>query len=288
MSRVALACAWLFVTQALWAENQFQDLEDLEPIVPPLEKSEQGEMPSRSEAFSASPEDSKTTSSVDYLRIAPAESPLVLPPKEGVVEPEVAQPTDAVVDPKPDQPEDLAAPVEAEPEPLVDEVTRKIEEQEALDLGLDEKESTLAEELAMPSQTLVASFMFCSLMLVFLWLWFQKQVKGKVKANPRLPMQVVGQTWLDGQTKIVVLRVGAKVLVLAKSAQFCSTLDVITDPEEVNLITLGGDGGGEDFRKVMRDMEDGEQKRQIPDAEGIQSELDTLKKQLGSMRGRTS
>lgn len=119
--------------------------------------------------------------------------------------------------------------------------------------------------------------------VVFLWVWYRKQIRGKIQPNARLPMQVLGQTWLDGQSKILTLRVGSKILIIAKSAQYCTTLDVISDPAEVNLITLGGGQRDDEFEEVLKasqlDVKD------IPDAEGIQSDIKELKRQLGDLKG---
>ena len=125
----------------------------------------------------------------------------------------------------------------------------------------------------------------------FLFIWYKKQIKGKLKANRGLPIQTLGQTWLDGQTRVIVLRIGGKVLILAKSTQFCTTLDVITDPDEVNRLTLGsGDlQGDEDFSAVLKEMNHKSPKDQpappstTPTEEHIRSDLEELKRQLGNM-----
>lgn len=119
--------------------------------------------------------------------------------------------------------------------------------------------------------------------VLFLWVWYRKQLRGKIQPNARLPMQVLGQTWLDGQSKILTLRVGSKILIVAKSSQYCTTLDVITDPDEVNLITLGGGQGEEDFQKILKETKPNP--KDIPDAEGIQADLKELKRQLGTLKG---
>ena len=124
--------------------------------------------------------------------------------------------------------------------------------------------------------------------IIFLVLWYQKQLKGKLRANQGLPIETLGQTWLDGQTKIIILRIGSKVLILAKSPSFCTTLDTITDPEEVNLLTLGsGTAGKEDFSKLLTQIKNqaglGKKSREIPHESEIRSELDQLKQQLGSI-----
>jgi len=121
---------------------------------------------------------------------------------------------------------------------------------------------------------------------LFLWVWYRKQIRGKIQPNARLPMQVLGQTWLDGQSKILTLRVGSKILIVAKSAQYCTTLDVITDPDEVNLITLGGGQDDDDFQKILKAVK--ADPKDIPDAEGIQADLKELKRQLGTLKGQGS
>ena len=85
---------------------------------------------------------------------------------------------------------------------------------------------------------------------MFLYFWYQRFLRGKMSSHG-VDIQVLGQTFLDGQTKIVLLKVGAKVIVMAKSANFCTTLDIITEPEEINLLTLGSSAAasGEDFSK---------------------------------------
>lgn len=122
--------------------------------------------------------------------------------------------------------------------------------------------------------------------LIFLYLWYQKQLKGRSQGPRGLPIETLGQTWLDGQTKIIVVRVGSKVLIMAKSNHFCTTLDTITDPEEINLLTLGaGATGTEDFSSLLKQMTKRGKKStdNIPHEAEIRSELHQLKEQLSGM-----
>lgn len=120
--------------------------------------------------------------------------------------------------------------------------------------------------------------------LIFLYLWYQKFLRGKMQSHG-IDIQVLGQTFLDGQTKIVLLKVGQKVIIMAKSPNFCNTLDIITDPEEINLLTLGSSAAanGEDFSNVLNDMQRTARPsaKSIPHEQEMRSELDQLKKQLG-------
>jgi flagellar biogenesis protein FliO len=127
--------------------------------------------------------------------------------------------------------------------------------------------------------------------IAFLIIWYKKQIKGKLKPNRGLPIQTLGQTWLDGQTRVIVLRIGGKVLILAKSTQFCTTLDVISDPDEVNRLTLGSGAldGDEDFSEVLKEMNKKTTKElsknvsDSPTEDQIRSDLEELKRQLGGL-----
>jgi flagellar biogenesis protein FliO len=151
------------------------------------------------------------------------------------------------------------------------------------------------EEAMMRSEDVGTATVYSLLFLtsvIFLYLWYQKQIKGRLKTNHGLPIETLGQTWLDGQTKVVILRVGSKVLVLAKSSSFCTTLDTITDPEEINLLTLGsGAMGQEDFTKLLKQFKKNSSsfakvKDPIPNENEIRNELSQLKSELSDIGGK--
>jgi len=171
-----------------------------------------------------------------------------------------------------------------------DAVPLSINEPENRPLGLQEKTPERAEFQPVGKLTMLG-ILATFFGMAFLWVWYRKQIKGKIIPNARLPVQVLSQTWLDGQAKIITMRVGPKILVIAKSAQFCTTLDVISDPEEVNLITLGEGQATEDFQKVLKAARPNPQPvprtQDIPDAEGIQAEIQELKRRLGTLKGDT-
>ena len=161
-----------------------------------------------------------------------------------------------------------------------------------LDKAGNEDLGRFPEEAPMAMVTVYVTIFFAG--IAFLIVWYKKQIKGKLKNNRGLPIQILGQTWLDGQTRVIVLRMGSKVLILAKSTQFCTTLDIITDPTEVNRLILGsGDlQGDEDFSAVLTEMNKKGSKELPPEApvasehpteEQIRSDLEELKRQLGSM-----
>ena len=161
-----------------------------------------------------------------------------------------------------------------------------------LDKAGSEDLSRFPEEAPMATVTVYITIFFAG--LAFLIVWYKKQIKGKLKTNRGLPIQILGQTWLDGQTRVIVLRMGSKVLILAKSTQFCTTLDIITDPTEVNRLILGsGDfQGDEDFSAVLTEMNKKGSKElppeeatapEPPTEEQIRSDLEELKRQLGSL-----
>jgi flagellar biogenesis protein FliO len=131
----------------------------------------------------------------------------------------------------------------------------KVERENSNKLNLNSEENSDIFQREGGEESLTTTSIFVSVFLasaIFLILWYQKQLKGRLRANQGLPIETLGQTWLDGQTKIIILRIGSKVLILAKSPSFCTTLDTITDPEEVNLLTLGsGTAGKEDFSKLL-------------------------------------
>ncbi|MBF0245958.1 MAG: flagellar biosynthetic protein FliO [Planctomycetes bacterium] len=131
--------------------------------------------------------------------------------------------------------------------------------------------------------------------MFFLLLWYQRFIKNRIKSTG-LPVQILGQTYLDAATRIVLLKVGPKVLVLAKSANFCNTLDIIDDLQEVNLLSLSSETTekDKDFRSLLNDMQEkdlrrgqpasGQQKQQEqqkpPEQQSIRGEVERLKQQL--------
>ncbi len=124
-------------------------------------------------------------------------------------------------------------------------------------------------------------------------LWWWKRTLSKGLANAGLPIVVLGQSHLDATTRILLLKVGQKVLVVAKSASFCSTLDVISDSDEVKLLTLGAgtDDRDEGFHKLMGDMKTKHSKdsaktlsQSNKEEKGIRQELEDLKSQLQNLR----
>ena len=122
--------------------------------------------------------------------------------------------------------------------------------------------------------------------VIFLYFWYQRFLRGKMQAHG-IDIQILGQTFLDGQTKIVLLKVGPKVIVVAKSPNFCTTLDVITEPDEINLLTLGSSAAatGEDFSKVLNDFQShSRDKKNIPHEREMKSELEQLKRELGALQ----
>jgi len=124
--------------------------------------------------------------------------------------------------------------------------------------------------------------------VLFLVWWYQKNMKKKLQ-GAGISVSVLGQTWIDGSTRIILLKVGPKIITLAKSNQFCTTLDIISDPEEVNFLTLSSNmqqEAGSEFKQAFTKA-----KRQafkpksekIPNASEMKMELEDLKKQLGEL-----
>lgn len=93
---------------------------------------------------------------------------------------------------------------------------------------------------------------------LFLAYWYRRHMRGGMRSaeGHDIPVSIVGQTMIDATTKILLIRVGNKILVTAKSNQFCTTLDVISDPHEINLLTLRAGAEDEDeFKRLMRDID---------------------------------
>jgi hypothetical protein len=80
------------------------------------------------------------------------------------------------------------------------------------------------------------------------------------------------------------VKLGSKVVVLAKSQQFCNTIDTITEPEQIKLLTLGAGAAesGEDFSKILEQVQPKTPTR-TPNEEQIKKELEQLKKELGHL-----
>lgn len=147
------------------------------------------------------------------------------------------------------------------------------------------------EEDKEPSFTNIDSkgtiFVYLTLLIAgisFMILWYKKQISGKIKPNKGLSVDILGQTWLDGQTKLLFVKLGNKVIVLAKSQQFCNNIDTITDPEQIKLLTLGAGAAesGEDFGKILEQMQPKTSKG-APNEAQIKKELEQLKKELGHL-----
>jgi hypothetical protein len=100
----------------------------------------------------------------------------------------------------------------------------------------------------------------------------------------------------------MLVKLGGKVIVLAKSQQFCSAIDTITDPEQIKLLTLGAGAAesGEDFGAILKEIQPksaqakGSQEKRgtqtfedKPSEAQIKSELDRLKRELGHMGARS-
>ncbi|MBF0198916.1 MAG: flagellar biosynthetic protein FliO [Planctomycetes bacterium] len=155
------------------------------------------------------------------------------------------------------------------------------------DLGLKSPGQEAVADTGYSMGTIIYFFLSLFLgALLFIIYWYQTQVKKKFNAAA-VPVSVLGQSYLDGSTRIVLLKVGAKVLVLAKSNHFCTTLETITDPNEVNMLTLGSgsEGSNEEFQKVLKDMNQAaNQPDNIPNEDEIRQELSSLKSRLGNLR----
>jgi len=156
------------------------------------------------------------------------------------------------------------------------------------DLSTEEKSIPFAD--SSNSNWMLALIMLFFTGLMFLYFWYQKFLRGKMQTHG-VDIQILGQTFLDGQTKIVLLKVGAKVIVMAKSPNFCTTLDIITEPEQINLLTLGSSAAatGEDFSSVLNDLQSqpgakASSNRKIPNEREMRTELDQLKQQLGKIQ----
>lgn len=130
------------------------------------------------------------------------------------------------------------------------------------------------------------SLLLFAVSLAFLLWWWNRFIRNRMRGSG-IPVSVLGQTYLDGSTRIIILKVGAKVLVLAKSQHFCSTLDVITDQNEVNMMTLGAgvDQSDSGFRRVMNEMRTQAGGGAGPAGQNmLKKELDQLKQQLQQMK----
>lgn len=160
------------------------------------------------------------------------------------------------------------------------------ESQQELDLSVDDNQ-VMGLENSQNTWTLLLVFAF-AFGVLFLVYWYQRHIKGKLHSSG-VPVSILGQTYLDGSTRIVLLKVGTKILILAKSSQFCNTLDVITDQDEVNLLTLssGADLKDNDFKNVLNDLQkkaDSKMKTPVANEAEIKKELSELKQQLGNLR----
>lgn len=122
--------------------------------------------------------------------------------------------------------------------------------------------------------------LICIILGTGAWL-FQSFIRRRMQ-NSKLPVSIIGQTHLDPATRIIFLKVSNKVLVVAKSAQFCNTLDIITDPDEINMITLGSgiDHDDEGFKRVMSDI-----RSKLP-KDNAQSDQGKLRNELEQIKGR--
>ncbi len=120
---------------------------------------------------------------------------------------------------------------------------------------------------------------------LFTLLWAWRRYNRSRLQQSGLPIAVLGQTWLDAGTRIILLKVGAKVLVLAKASGFCSTLDVITDSEEVNLLTLRSGVGENDegFRRILADERRRTNREEAGGERELRKELNDLKEKLGRL-----
>jgi len=178
---------------------------------------------------------------------------------------------------------------------VLNKKTDSIKEKEAVEerpLYSNEKGKKEAENFSLPkSNNANLVYMFLGLTasgILFLVWWYQKAMKKKLH-GAGVSVSVLGQTWIDGSTRVILLKVGPKIITLAKSNQFCTPLDIISDPEEVNFLTLSSNiqqEGGGDFKQAFSKA-----KRQafkpkddkIPNSSQMKMELEDLKKQLGQM-----
>ena len=124
--------------------------------------------------------------------------------------------------------------------------------------------------------------------ILFLIWWYQKHMKRKL-TGAGISVSVLGQTWIDGSTRVILLKVGPKIITIAKSNQFCTPLDIISDPEEVNFLTLSSSIPQDQsefknvFSRAKKKSKSSNNSGNIPNASEIKMELDDLKKQLGQM-----
>jgi len=154
----------------------------------------------------------------------------------------------------------------------------------------EEKVKTPIDDLVEDSQIGSMIYLFLGLTacgFLFLIFWYQKHMKQKLQ-GAGVSVTVLGQTWIDGSTRIILLKVGPKIITLAKSNNFCNAIDVISDPEEVNILTLSSNLPQNDkmnFKKTFSQAKKkvGGKEEAIPNASEIRQELDDLKKQLGKM-----
>lgn len=160
---------------------------------------------------------------------------------------------------------------------------------ESTDIDLKDNQKTKSNVWTSDNQfsiMMIFSLVFMAGVL-FLVYWYLKHIRRRVESD-KVPISVLGQTFLDATTRIILLKVGAKIIVLAKSPQFCTSLDVISDPEEVNLLTLSsGLKEQQPFGPILKGFQNkssASKKASIPNANEMQMELQELKKQLGNLK----
>lgn len=119
---------------------------------------------------------------------------------------------------------------------------------------------------------------------LFLLYWYQKHMKQKLN-SAGVPISVIGQQFIDGNTRIMLVKVGPKVITLAKSNQFCTPIDIITDPDEVNFLTLssGISAEGSNFKRTLKNEMGRKGAKNIPHSSEMKQELEDIKRQLGNM-----
>jgi len=290
--------SFLVLSEICFSGQGAFELEELAPIVPTKEIQPQKEAfvrPEKSEVkievssgnktkpeFRPKPELDKVESDDVVAPVLNTEASTSVVPKETLPEPAIKK-----INLVPEKPFPIQSVTEKK-DPLKTEKSASDQTESAprpLELNNSKKVDSTIVPRASGSWITLTIMLFLT-GLIFLYFWYQRFLRGKMQAHG-IDIQILGQTFLDGQTKIVLLKVGPKVIVVAKSPNFCTTLDVITEPDEINLLTLGSSAAatGEDFSKVLNDFQShGRDKKNIPHEKEMKSELEQLKRELGALQ----